>query len=66
MTKLEQIEKAVASLSEDELQAFAAWFDAMQQERLDNAFQKDVHSGLLDGLGDEAIAQFRAGKTRPL
>ena len=66
MTKLEQIEKAVASLSEEELQAFAAWFDALQEERLDCVFEADVRSGRLDELGDDAVAKFRAGKTRAL
>ena len=66
MTKLEQIEKSVASLSEEELKSFAEWFDELRWERWDRQLERDVEAGKLDDLIGEARAEIAAGKTTPL
>jgi len=66
MTKLEQIEKSVAELSPDELKAFAAWFEALQADMWDRQIETDAKSGRLDKLAEQALADHRAGRTRPL
>lgn len=66
MTKLEQIEKSVAELSKEELKAFAEWFAELPAERWDRQFEEDVKAGRLDKFADEALADLRAGRTRPL
>lgn len=66
MTKLEQIEKSVSELDADELQAFAAWFRELQAERWDIQFEQDAKSGALDALADNALAEFKAGRSRSL
>ncbi|MER8900381.1 hypothetical protein [Mesorhizobium sp. M0772] len=66
MTKLEQVEKSVAELSPDELKAFAAWFEALQADMWDRQIEADAQSGRLDKHAEQALADHRAGRTRPL
>jgi len=66
MTKLEQIEKSIAALSDQELKELASWFEELRWERWDRQFEDDVKVGRLDRLADEALADFNAGRTRPL
>ena len=66
MTKLEQIEKSVAELSKEELKAFAAWFAELQADLWDRQIEADAKTGKLDKLAAKAIADHRAGRTRPL
>ncbi|MBB2835355.1 UNVERIFIED_ORG: hypothetical protein GGD51_005533 [Rhizobium esperanzae] len=66
MTKLEQIEKSVTELDKQEFEAFSAWFEALQAERWDRQMEADAASGKLDRFVEKALADFRAGKTRPL
>lgn len=66
MTKLEQIEKAVAQLDRQELEAFSLWFEELQVERWDRQIEKDDAEGKFDRLAEAALTEFRAGKTRSL
>jgi hypothetical protein len=66
MTKLEQIEKSVASLSDEELKSFAEWFDELRWERWDRQIESDAKSGKLDRLVADARAEIAAGKVKPL
>jgi hypothetical protein len=66
MTKLEQIEKSVETLSDEEIKAFSAWFDELRWQRWDRQIEEDSKAGKLDKLAAEALADFRAGRTRPL
>jgi hypothetical protein len=66
MSKLDQIEKSVASLSDDELKSFADWFDNLRWQRWDRQLEKDVRAGKLDSLIENARAEIGAGKIKPL
>ena len=66
MTKLEEIELAVEQLSPEELQRFRAWFDELQARLFEDRVQRDIQSGKLDWLADEALAEHRAGTTKKL
>ncbi|KUM26449.1 hypothetical protein AU467_21980 [Mesorhizobium loti] len=66
MTKLEQIEKSVAELSPEDLKAFAAWFKALQADLWDRQIEADAKAGRLDKIAGQALADHRAGRTRPL
>lgn len=63
---IEDIEKAVAKLSPEELVKFRAWFDEFDAERFDRKIERDVGTGRLDRLADEALAEHRAGRSREL
>ena len=67
MTKL--LEKAIAAaskLTEQEQDTFAAWMleELASERRWDELFAKS--SDILEELADEAITEFRAGRTQPL
>jgi hypothetical protein len=66
MTKLEDIEKAVAKLAPDELQRFRAWFEAFDAARFDEKLERDAKAGRLDGIAGKALDDFRKGRAREL
>jgi hypothetical protein len=63
---LQEIEKAVADLSPDELARFRAWFLEYDAHVWDREIEEDVAAGRLGTLADEALSDLRAGRTRPL
>lgn len=66
MGRLESLEAAVASLTEDELTAFRNWFAAFDAAAWDRKLAEDAGSGKLDKLADEALADLKAGKCTDL
>jgi hypothetical protein len=63
---IEDIEKAVANLSQREFDRFRAWFDEFDGKRFDNKIEADATSGKLDRLADEARADLHVGRTREI
>jgi ABC-type phosphate transport system auxiliary subunit len=66
MTRLETIEKSVEALTDEELTAFASWFDELRWQRWDRQIEADASSGKLDRLKAAALADIEAGKIRQL
>ncbi|MEF2073292.1 hypothetical protein [Consotaella aegiceratis] len=66
MTRLEKIEKDIVGLTADEFARFREWFEDYDATRFDARIERDAETGKLDSLADEALADFRAGKSRPL
>jgi len=66
MTKLEDIEKAIAGLSPDELAKLRAWFEEFDARVFDEKIERDAKSGKLDALAAEARADHAAGRSREL
>ena len=66
MTKIEEIEKAIADLSPAELDTFRAWFEEFDAALFDEKIARDAAGGRLDSLADEALADHRARRSRPL
>ncbi len=66
MTKLEEIEAAVAELAPRELERFRSWFEEFQSARFDEKIERDASNGKLDRLADTAVADHRQGRTREL
>jgi hypothetical protein len=66
MTKLEDIEKAVSKLAPDELARFRAWFESFEADRFDEKIERDARSGKLDRFAEEALVEYRAGRTHEL
>jgi len=66
MTRLEIIEKSVTELSPEELARFRDWFAEFQAAQWDRQFETDARAGKLDRLAEEALADHRAGRTKPL
>lgn len=66
MRKVEQIERAVRQLPEQELATFRAWFNEYDAPRWDEQCEADAQSGRLDAAADAALAEDAAGRSRPL
>ena len=66
MSTLEDIEKAVIEWPLDQLAKFRAWFEEFDAARFDERIERHAKAGGLDGLAEEALADFRAGRAREL
>jgi hypothetical protein len=61
MTKLEQIEKAVAALAPEELKSFRSWFWEFEADLWDRQIERDAAEGKLDELASQALAEHLSG-----
>ena len=66
MPSLKRIESEVAALPDQELRKFGRWFAQFETERWDQSLEADITEGKLDALAAEALAQYAAGKCKPL
>jgi hypothetical protein len=63
---LDDIEKAVAELPPDQLVRFRVWFEEFEATRFDERIERDAKAGRLDRLAEQALSDFRDGRTREL
>jgi hypothetical protein len=63
---LQDLESAVAGLSADELAKFRAWFVEFDADAWDRQIEDDAKAGRLDALAEEALEDYRAGRTTEL
>ena len=63
MSSLNEIEDAVLRLTPAELDAFRAWFAEFDAAAWDRPMEDDVAAGRLDPFADEALEDFRAGRS---
>lgn len=63
---VEEIGEAIVALTADALEEFRAWYEVFDAKRWDEEFEQDVHAGRLDELGEAALAEYKAGKTKGL
>jgi len=66
MTTVQEIEKAVAHLPGPELDRFRRWFEKFDAGLWDRQFEKDVQSGKLDCLADQALKDLEEGRCTEL
>ena len=66
MTTVAEIKSAVKALPEKEFSSFSFWFDRFEEERWDKQIESDQKSGPLCELMKEAMADYEAGKCKPL
>ena len=64
MGTVEEIEKAIERLPRDEFFRLSEWVLHRFEDEWDQEFQKDASSGRFDGIAQEAIAEYRKGKTK--
>ncbi|HMC57474.1 MAG TPA: hypothetical protein VKH19_19995 [Gemmatimonadaceae bacterium] len=65
MTRIEQLEREIASLSQKELSEFRRWYVEFDAQAWDSQFEADAQAGALDQFAEEALADHRAGRSRP-
>ena len=66
MSTLQEIEQALSSLSEQDLARFREWYAEFDAKIWDEQFERAAKSGKLDGMANQAIADFRSGKYKEL
>jgi len=66
MTKVEQLEKEVQSLTPEELASFRNWFAEFDWQAWDRQLEADVAAGKLDRFAAEALAEHQRGETTEL
>lgn len=66
MTKLEKIEQDIAALDPTDVRKLAAWLADFQADLWDRQIEEDAKAGRLDKLAEQALADHRAGRTKPL
>jgi hypothetical protein len=66
MTKLEKIEKEIASLDPSDVRKLSDWFAAYEADLWDNQIAKDAAGGKLDALIEKAKRDIAKGKVSPL
>jgi len=66
MTKVEKLEREIEELTPKELTSFREWFATFDAAEWDREFERDVAAGALDKFAEAALADHRAGRSRPL
>lgn len=66
MSTVEQIEEAVASLTEEDYGRFRSWFVERDWQRWDRQIERDSRAGRLDFLVEEALQAKKTGRLRGL
>lgn len=66
MSAIQEITDAIQKLREEDLASFRAWFTEFDSAEWDRQFERDVLSGRLDPLADEALRDFREGNCTEL
>ena len=66
MTKLEELERAVASLTAEEYREFRQWFLERDWEQWDQQIEEDSRAGKLDFLIREALEAKQQRKLQEL
>lgn len=64
MTKVERVEREVATFTHEELAVFRAWFAGYDAAAWDREIESDATAGRLDAIAEQALREHRAGKTR--
>ena len=66
MSKVEEIQSAIVSLSPEEYVRLRQWFAERDWEQWDQEIEEDAASGKLDFLIDEAVAEKAQGRLQDL
>jgi ABC-type Zn uptake system ZnuABC Zn-binding protein ZnuA len=66
MTTVENIKKAVAKLTPEQLAKFRTWFEEYDAQLFDERIERDAKAGKLDKFAEDAIRAHREGRTREL
>jgi hypothetical protein len=66
MTTVEAITAAIAALPPEQIAQVRAWLNEQAEAAWDEQIERDEQAGRLNELADKALAEHRAGRTRPL
>jgi hypothetical protein len=66
MSTVEEITNAIAQLPPEQVARIRAWLIEHEERAWDEQIEQDERAGRLDALAERALAEHRAGRTRPL
>jgi len=66
MSTVEAITSAIAQLPPEQVAQIRAWLAEYDERQWDEQIAQDERAGRLDALAERALAEHRAGRTRPL
>ena len=66
MSTVEAITAAIAELPPEQVARVRAWLAERTDAEWDAQIEQDERAGRLDSLAERALAEHRAGRTRPL
>ena len=66
MNTVETITAAIAQLPPEQIEQVRAWLVERAEADWDAQIERDERAGKLDALAERALAEHRAGRTRPL
>jgi len=64
--KIEELENEIKQLSPEQLQEFREWYEKFDSDEWDKQIEADAKNGNLDDLANRALADHKAGKSKPL
>ena len=66
ISKIEELKREIQKLDRTELASLREWFQEYDSDEWDRQIEEDARTGKLDKLADEALAEYRDGKTKVL
>ncbi len=63
---IENIEKEIAQLPQDQLRQFRVWYEQFDSDAWDKQIEADATNGKLDTLAENAISDHNAGGSKKL
>lgn len=66
MSTVEAITTAISQLPPEQVAQVRAWLAEYAELEWDDQIERDEREGRLDALAERALAEHRAGRTRPL
>jgi len=66
MSTIEEITSAITQLPPEQVAQVRAWLAEYDERQWDEQIERDEGAGRLDALAERALAEYRAGRTRPL
>jgi hypothetical protein len=66
LATVQEIEHAIGTLSQQELDELYSWLDLHYPQAIDSQLKADLTAGRIDNRINRALADHKAGETRPL
>jgi len=66
MSRIEEIESAVAELPKEEFARFREWFAEFEAQVWDREIEQDIEAGRLDKLAERALRDHNSGHSTEL
>lgn len=66
MSTVVEIKSAIKKLNPKQLRSVGDWVDELPEDQWDRQIDADAKTGKLDKLAEKALADYRAGRCKPL